>query len=70
MKSRKKERKTFRYIKAERIHFQYICTSRNIFKNSSGRRKIPEGNLDPCKGMINTRNGKYMGNITGIFFLP
>lgn len=51
----------FRETKAERIYSQQTYTIRNIKRSSSDRRKImPNGNLDPHKGMKNARNGKYM----------
>lgn len=42
---------------------------KNIKRNSSGRKKIPEGNLDLHKIMKNIRNDKYVRNIKRSLFL-
>lgn len=53
-----------RYTKAGRIHYQQICTLRNVKRSPSNKSKvIPDGNMDLDKGIKTTRNNNNMGNI-------
>ena len=67
LKTKKKWRnlqilRLFRYINAERSHWQQNCTTKNTKGSPWARKKvIPIGYMDECKGMKSTRNDKAVG---------
>lgn len=67
---RRQDKDVFRHTKPGRIHHQLTCTTRNVKGHTSSRLKmVSVGNLELHKGMKINRNGNYIDNIKGFFFL-
>lgn len=47
----------FGYLRAEKIHYHWNHSTKNVKRRSSEMKKLSHGNVDLLKRMMKTRNG-------------